>query len=305
MLPITIIKTIQKASSKHCDLFTTILTNRFIEENLIPNNVGIKTCPLNSISSTIKELVSIIPEELFQADLFSLSMKRDPITQKTSLFPVFIPENILEAMKAQNIIHAFKLNIINEKDDFTFNGTRQAVEHTKTKLPHNTFAGSYLEITLKNGNVNVWTMTPEESIQAAQIWNDKIFDHTNTIHNMPEFYLWIMFLRAIKTMTAMISFNENNPFSLLLSNIHSLYTHYFDEYNYKKEDRFALSVQNNSRFLCDQPSELEIALKTLPEIKINPVVKLKHYKKNENTLEKINENNDKKGIIVHFGIGGW
>lgn len=305
MIPIYFIETIKKTAPDYSEIFNTLILDRLELERNDSGYIQISKCSPASLRNAIKLIENTIPISLMQSciSFVKLSVRRHPIEQTLEIFPIFTPSGLLAQLVKDNVARSFRLATIQSSDEFEYNGTSLPVIHEVNTVADSELAGAFTEITLPSGLTSVWTMTPEESNAAADIWDKNIFGHVKVLSSRNEVVKLCMFLRACKTMTSMIGFTGNHGIGELIVNVTEIYNHYFEQYKAFESNRFALSVKNNNRNIVNQPSELENLLKKMPEITISPLLRLEGKKKQRITTTVSTIKNKSK--LLSFGIGGW
>jgi hypothetical protein len=295
MLPISFLEVIKKNAGKHAEMFTKSIADRLIDEQSDRNLVCITQCSAESLRTAIKIICSVIPISMLENnhDLFSLSVRRNPINFSVEVFPVFSTGAILEQMKKTGLIIDYRIATVDSDDEFQFNGTREKVLHNRSPEPSGDVVGVYLELAMQDNVVCVTTMNPEEIRHASGLWDDKVFGAINVMNKTDAVLHMMIFMRSAKGMLGYLQFSEND-IGLCVSNVVNVYTGYFEQYKDFTANKFAMSVKERSKQLCSQPSELEKVLADMPEVKKKPKNTME-WQKNSNVVslvKKVNKFSD-------------
>ncbi|GAA5138535.1 hypothetical protein [Thalassotalea piscium] len=295
MIPISMIKTIKSVSLEHHDIICQKILNRMTLEEQLDNPLIIKDCEGLSLKKAIKSYFHIVPNE-FHDHFFKamfLSTRRNPVNHEKEVFLGFNCAKFLDVLIELGVIKGYQINVIDRNDDFEFNGAREAVSYTSHQDKSNDVNGIYLQLTLNDESVTVWTMHSEELLIAEQAWQEEVFGYKNAFASRDELFKFIMLLRATKLMIGFFCFSEKSGIGELISNIMNTYYSYFDEFKANQKNKLAISLQNGSRFLSNQPSELEKALQSLPEV----------VEQDSGTLNR--HNIAANTNVMEFGVGSW
>lgn len=293
MVPVNFVKLFSKIGEPFGKPLHEVMETQFTEADFASEA---RKCSLESLERCIGDIASIIPQSLTShtRDLVTFFVRRDPLSFEKRFCPIFSPEGMLTTLKSCGVIKKTRLAILDVNDEFIFNGSRKPVVHTLATVASDSIAGGYIELTLKDGSVAVWTISKEELEEALLIWQDSYLGGMQYEYN----YELILLLRAMKSLQSLLLFDDNEQLSILLGNIVSYYNSAFSYYEKERKKKFASSVDAKSRFISNQESEIEKLLGQLEDERDLAYGKRISHHQSDSLLQN-------EGQVISIGIAGW